>query len=263
LSFGKTPSDSLGEHFRLVRLPTAGQDEVEVSLAEDKDVIQTLASGSTDQALSERVLPPAVGRREDFVDPHARQAMPELVAVDSVTITQEIGRRGLVREGVHDLLSGPGGGGMLGHIEVDDAPAVVSEHDEDDEDAQASGRHGEEIGRDQVADVVGEERPLGLRGLGAPLGHEPGDGALGDTDAELQELPVDARGTPQGIRRGDFPNEGSDLGIDGRAASGGPSRELGPVLAEAAALPAQDRVGRDDDQRLPPAGPGSGQPDPE
>jgi hypothetical protein len=41
-----------------------------------------------------------------------------------------------------------------------------------------------------------------------------------------------------------------------RAASGGPAGELGPVLAEASALPSQDGVGRDDDQR-------SGQPDPE
>jgi hypothetical protein len=107
-----------------------------------------------------------VWRREDFVDPHARQAMPELLALDLVTITQEIGRRGLVREGVHDLLSGRGGGGSVA-IEVDDAPVAVIEHDEDEEDeedAEASGRHGEEIDRDQVADVVGEERPPGLRG---------------------------------------------------------------------------------------------------
>ena len=91
---------------------------------------------------------------------------------------------------------------MLGDVEVDDPPAVVGEHDEDEEDAEASGGHGEEVDRDQVADMVGEERPPGLRGLGAPLRHEPGDGALGDVDAELQELAVDARRTPQGIRRG-------------------------------------------------------------
>ena len=40
-------------------------------------------------------------------------------------------------------------------------------------------------------------------------------------------------------------------------------RELGPVLAEAAALPAQDGIGGHDDQRLPPAGPYSGQAGPE
>ena len=54
-----------------------------------------------------------------------------------------------------------------------------------------------------------------------------------------------------------------DLGIDGRAAASRPTRELGPVGVEAAALPSPHGVGRDDEQRLPPAGPGSRQPDPE
>jgi hypothetical protein len=83
----------------------------------------------------------------------------------------------------------------------------VSEHDEDEENAEAGGGHGEEVDRDQVADVVGEERPPGLRGLGAALRHEPGDGALGDVDAELQELPcvqsnadVFSGGSPAGAR---------------------------------------------------------------
>ena len=43
---------------------------------------------------------------------------------------------------------------MFGDIEVDDTPAVVGEHDEDEEDAQAGGGHGEEIDRDQIADMV-------------------------------------------------------------------------------------------------------------
>ena len=34
---------------------------------------------------------------------------------------------------------------MLGDVEVEDAPAIVSEHDEDDQDAQARGGNGEEI----------------------------------------------------------------------------------------------------------------------
>jgi hypothetical protein len=202
------------------------------------------------------------GAVRNLLGSHALHAVPKWLTVDLVAVAEEIGRRGLVRKGVHDLLSGPVGGGVLGQVEVDDAPAVVGEDDEDEEDAEASGGHGEEVDGDQVAEVVGEERPPGLRGLGAPLRQEPGDGALGDVDAELQELPVDAGSTPQGIRRGHCPDEGGDFGIDRRAASGGPARELGPVLAEASALPSQDGVGRHDEQSLPPAGPDSGQPDP-
>ena len=133
----------------------AGQDAAQVSFAEDEDVIQTLAPDRTDEALGERILPRAVRRRENFLDPHALHAVPERLAIDLVTIAEEVGRRGVVREGVDDLLGGPGGGGMLGDVEVDDAPAMVGEHDEDEQHAQARGGHGEEIDGDQVPDMVG------------------------------------------------------------------------------------------------------------
>jgi hypothetical protein len=106
---------------------------------------------------------------------------------------------------------------VLGDVEVDDSPTVVGEDDEDEEDAQARGGHGEEVNRDQVADVVSKERPPGLRGAEAALRHEAGHGALGDGDAEFQKLAVDARRTPQGIRRSHRPDERGDLGADGRA----------------------------------------------
>jgi hypothetical protein len=176
----------------------AGQDTAEVPFSEDEHVTQTLAPDRTDETLGERILPGAVRRREDFLDPHALHSVPKLLTIGLVTVAQEIERRRVVRERVHDLLSRPGGGGMLGEVEMDDPPAVVSEHDEDEENAEASRGHGEEVDRYQVWDMVSEERPPGLRGLGAPLRHEPGDGALGDIDAELPEFPVDAGKHPAG-----------------------------------------------------------------
>jgi hypothetical protein len=106
-----------------------------------------------------------------------------------------------------------------------------------------SGGNGKEIDRDQVADVVSEERPPGLTGLGTTLRHEAGDGTLGDVDVELQELAVDAGGIPQGIRRDHLSDECGDLGADGRAAASGRAQKADPVLAKATALPAQDGVG--------------------
>jgi hypothetical protein len=96
--------------------------------------------------------------------------VPELLAIDAVTVAEEIGGRRLLREGVDELLSSPGGSGMLGDVEVDDAPAVMGKHNENEQDTETSGGHGEEVDRDQVEDVVGEERPPGLRGLGRRFG---------------------------------------------------------------------------------------------
>ena len=55
-------------------------------VAEDENVIQTLAPDRTDQALGERILPGAVRRREDFVDAHALHAVPKVLAVDLITV---------------------------------------------------------------------------------------------------------------------------------------------------------------------------------
>src|SRR5438093_9565530 len=234
-----------------------------VAFAENQNVIQTLAPDRADEPLREGILPRAVRRREDFLDPHALHSLPKLLAVDLVTVAQEIGGRGVVREGVHDLLGGPVGGGVLGHVEVDDAAAVVSQHDENKEDAQARGWHHEEIEGDHIADMVGEERPPGLRRPGTPLRHEPRDGALGDVDPQPEKFPVNSRGAPQRIGRSHPCHESLDLSIDGWAARDGPGGELGPVLAEAAPLPPQNGVGGHDDESLPPAGPHPRQRDPE
>src|SRR3989442_239815 len=91
-------------------------------------MIQAFAPDRADEALREGVLPRALGRRQDFIVPYALHALPEHVTVDRVAIAEKIGRRGVFREGVHDLLGGPVGGWVFGHVEVDDAAAMVGEH---------------------------------------------------------------------------------------------------------------------------------------
>src|SRR2546429_9225193 len=86
-----------------------------VAFAENQDVIQTLASDRADESLGERILPGAKRRRQDFTDAHALHALAEGVAVDGVAIAEEIGRGGIVGEGVHDLLGRPSSAGMLGN----------------------------------------------------------------------------------------------------------------------------------------------------
>src|SRR5882762_8206271 len=240
----------------------AGQEAAQVPFAKDEDVIQALAPDGADEPLREGVLPWAVRRREDFTDAHALHALPEHVTVDRVAIAEEIGRGGVVREGVHDLLGRPGSGGMLGDIEMEDAPAVVGEHDEDEQNAQARGGNSEEIDGDEVSDVIGQERAPRLRRRRAALREQTRDGALSNVDAELEEFAMDSGSTPQGIGRGHSSDQGFDRGVDGRVARRAAPGERGPVATKAASLPAQHSGGSHDDEGLPPGGPDSGQPDP-
>ena len=79
----------------------ADQDAAQVPFTEDENVIQTLPSDRTDEALREGILSWAVRGREDFLDPQALHAAPKLLAVD--VVVEEIGWCRVVREGVHDL----------------------------------------------------------------------------------------------------------------------------------------------------------------
>src|SRR2546430_1145164 len=76
----------------------AGQDAAQVAFAENQNVIQTLAPDRTDEALGERILPGAVRRREDFLDPHALHSVPKLLAVDLVTVAQRSEERRVGKE---------------------------------------------------------------------------------------------------------------------------------------------------------------------
>jgi hypothetical protein len=114
-------------------------------------------------------------------------------------IAENVGWRGVVWEGVHDLLGRPVRGGVFGSVEVDDTPAMVGEHDEDEEHPQACDGDREEIEGDQVRDVVGEERAPGLRRRGAPLREQARDGALGHVDAQLEQLAMDSGAPHRGL----------------------------------------------------------------
>jgi hypothetical protein len=100
------------------------------------------------QAFREGILPRASGSREDLMDAHPLHALTEGVTVDRVSVAEEIGGGGVVRESVHDLLSGPRSGRMRGDVEVHDSAAMVSEDDQDKEHPQLSGGNGKEVDRD-------------------------------------------------------------------------------------------------------------------
>ena len=169
----------------VVVLEVSGEDVSQVALAQDEDMAETLSPDRADQAFGEGILPRASGSREDFLDLHAPHALAEGVPVDGVSVAEEIGRGGVVGEGVHDLLSGPHRGRMRGDVEVQDSAPMVSEDDQDKEHPQLSGGNGEEVDRDQVPDMVREERAPGLRGRCRALGDQARDRTLRHFNSEL------------------------------------------------------------------------------
>ena len=112
----------------------ADKDAAKVPFAQDQDVIEALTSDGADKSLREGILPGALRRRQQFSDSHTLHALLKHVPVDAVAIAEEVERCAVIRESVHNLLGGPLGRWVLGHVEVDDAPAMVSKHDENEQD---------------------------------------------------------------------------------------------------------------------------------
>jgi hypothetical protein len=80
--------------------------------------------------------------------------LPKRRPIDAVPIVQQIPRRFVPWKRVHHLLRGPRGGRMLGDVEVDDAPSMVSQDDQDKEHRVSHRGDHQEIQRHQVLHVV-------------------------------------------------------------------------------------------------------------
>jgi len=108
---------------------------------ENEDMGQTILPDRAAEPFREGIRPGALGGRKHFADPHAPHTLPERVDADRVPIAEEVTRRGVVGEGVHDRLGRPVCGGVLGDVVGEDPPARVGEDDQD-EDLDVVGAEG-------------------------------------------------------------------------------------------------------------------------
>jgi hypothetical protein len=133
-------------------LALLGYHVAELTVAKNDDVGEALAADRADHPLHEGILPGGAWGREDLADPQALDAPHELLAVDTVTITEQVGRRRLIRK------------------RFDELAAVVAKDDEDEEQAEGEGRDREEVDRDDLSGMRGEKGvPRGRRPRGRPV----------------------------------------------------------------------------------------------
>src|ERR1700758_499596 len=226
-------------------------------------MVQALPPNRTNDALDVGPLPGGSRAAQHFLDAHVSHLSPEGIAEDSIAVAQQVARGLVEGERFSQLLSRPLRGGVGGHIAVENAPAVMSQHQKHVKNLEAKGGHSEEVDRDQLLGVILQERAPGLRRRLAAAHHVFAYAALPDVDAQLEQLPVNAGCTPTRI----LPAHPADQ-ISNLARNDGSSRLAmpdlpGPEKAEASTMPGQDGLGLNDGQRRAPAAPHPGQPDPE
>src|SRR5215831_15930800 len=162
-------------------------------------MVQTFTADRTDHAFDVSSLPRRSRSAEDFFDIHYRDLVAKLLAIDSISISQQISRRGIKRKGFEHLLRRPFGRGMSRDIEVHDAPSIVCEDNKNEEDMEPNGVDGEEVDGRELRNVILEERPPHLGWWFGASDHVLGNRSLRDLNVQPHQLAVDPGRAPNRV----------------------------------------------------------------
>src|SRR5215510_5811370 len=132
-------------------------------LVAHNDVIEAFPSNRPDDAFSEGILPGRSRGDEDLAHPQAFDPPDEHIAVDRVPVAEQVLGRGLFREALDKLVSGPGGGGVVCDVDMDEFSTVVSKDQEAEEQVESEGRDDEEVDGDNFADMFLKKGAPGRR----------------------------------------------------------------------------------------------------
>ncbi|HEU5326999.1 MAG TPA: hypothetical protein VFU78_02845 [Thermomicrobiales bacterium] len=223
----------------------------EMIFAEDEHLIAALAAHTAEEALARRVRL----RRVDGCAEHPNAAggghpiasWPVL----GVVIPAQETRARLERGGLAQLLGDSGVGRVARHAHMRHAPGAERDHDDGVHLPEEQVSHGEEVAGPDLVGVVAHERgpalpPRPWRAVAAQISL---DGALDQANTQLPEFAQDPLGAPQRVL-GRQPADRRNRRRRERRAAWTRARPLSPERAEARAIPAQERLGPHEEQRL-------------
>ena len=221
-------------------------------------MIEALSPDRPDDPFTVTVLPWRSGGSDELIDVQRAQGLDDLSAVGAVPISDQVPGRLVERERLGELQGGPGCC-RIGHdVEVNDVAPVEGQNQEDIQRFECGRRNGEEVDGDDLGHVVPDEGLPGLGGRSGPLDHVLGDHGLADVVTQLQQLAMNARGTPEGILQGHLADQRPDLSRDFRPPWSWPAAPA-PVEPPACSVPPDDRIGLDDGQVSAPVGEKAGE----
>jgi hypothetical protein len=148
------------------------------------------------RAFDVSVLPRRSRRGWSIADAHGREASCYGVTIGGVSVADEVPGRLLPREGFGDLAGDPVGRGVGRDVDPDQVTSLEPDDHQPIEQLEASGGHDEQVNRTNMRDVIAQEGLPALRWRSASSNHVLGHGRLGDLEAQLEQLTVDARRTP-------------------------------------------------------------------
>src|ERR1700704_181408 len=207
-------------------------------------MVDALASDRSDQPFGEAVLPRRARGDGLVTNAHGTEPAFDEHAVDPIPIAEQVARGLIPRECLSDLACDPFRGRMRCDVDPDKVSAGHPNDDEDIEQIEANGRDNEQVHGGDVRRMVTQEGAPSLGRRSTSLDHVLRDAGLSDLEAELEQLAVDARRSPQWIVNTHVPDQRAQVRVNLRTAS----KEAGfptPVPAEAGSVPSHEGLGAD------------------
>ena len=219
-------------------------------------MIQHVPAGVSDPSLGRSILPWSLDTRPLCFQPRRRQERSHLAVEDRVVVEDHILVWSRLGKRLAHLLGHPLRGREAGSVEVEDLSTAVLDHGVAVQPFECHRRYCEEVERnDHLTVILPEGKPPFCRvttTTNAP--RVASHGSPGDNEAELQNLTMDLGCAPACMLSRHPSDELSNLLgelLPTAARAGTPP----PVKAEAGTVPADDRLGLDEDQDVLPTRP--------
>src|SRR6202011_3604022 len=225
------------------------QNSAQMCLAQNDDVIQTLAPDRSDQPFGKAVLPRRSWWDRLVPNAHGAQSACDDGTIDAIPIADHVARSLIPRECFCDLARNPFGGRMCCDADPDQLSAIQPHYDVGVEQIETDSWNNEQVHGGNVRRVVMQEGPPSLTGRPPPFDHVLGDARLRDLKPELEQFAVNAWRAPKRILHAHPPDQYAQFRVDLRSPSLW-ARLPTPVAAKTGPVPTHERLGPDDCENL-------------
>src|SRR5258707_3999809 len=218
------------------------QNLAQMHLAQDDDVVHTLAPDRSDQPFGKAVLPGRGWRGRLVPDAHGAQSACNDAAIDPIPIADEVTRSLIPRKCLRYLTCNPFCRRICCDVDPDQASAVEPDDDEGIEQIETDSWNNEQVHGGNVRRVVTQEGSPSLAGWPPSFDHVLGDARLRDLKPEFEQFAMNAWRAPKRIFDAHPPDQRAQLCAD----LGPPSpstRFPAPVAAKAGPMPTHQRFG--------------------
>src|SRR2546422_3486736 len=230
--------------------------------ADHHDMVKAFPSNRSNHALGISVLPGRAWRNDRLPDLQRLGLTRKSFSIDLVSVTDQMAWGLLQPARLDQLPPRPLRGRMFRDIEMHQPPPIVAQHHEHEQDPKGRRGYSEEIQRDQILGVILQKRAPRLRRRPPRSEHVLRNRRLRYRQAQLQQLAMDPRRTPERIGAADPPNQISERRPD-RGPTVSASTLPRPVAPEPLPMPADHGLWPHHSQRIPPALPEPRQHNPE